>query len=221
MTIPIPHPWNLSPADAIAVQKQLAAHIDTQTAFDLKAVRLVAGVDVSVKDDISRAAVVVLTFPGLEIIEIAIAMQPASFPYIPGLLSFREGQVILHACEKLRSRPDVYIFDGQGIAHPRRIGIASHIGLWLNAPTVGCAKTWFIGDHASVGANRGDFEAMNYHNEIIGAALRTRAKVKIVYVSPGHLATVDCSRELVLQCATRYRLPEPTRQAHIAAGRIP
>jgi deoxyribonuclease V len=144
--------------------------------------------------------------------------MPTPFPYIPGLLTFREGEVILAAHAKLTRKPDAYIFDGMGIAHPRRMGIAAHMGLWLDAPTVGCGKTWLVGKHDPVGPARGDFEYMHHHGEVIGAALRTRDNVAVVFASPGNHATVDTAKELILRCATRFRLPEPVRAAHNAAG---
>lgn len=214
------HPWDLSPADAIRLQSELAAQIVTDQPLPLDAIRLVGGVDVSVKNDISRAAVVVLRYPQLDVIEVAIAERPVTFPYIPGLLSFREGAVILDAMRKLATTPDVFVFDGQGVAHPRRIGIASHIGLFLDAPTVGCAKTRLTGVHTALSAARGSWQPLVDRGETIGAVLRTRANVKPVYVSVGHRATLDTARELVLRCATRYRLPEPTRAAHNTAGAV-
>ncbi len=215
----IPHAWKLSPAEAVALQKSLASQVDTRTPIALDTISTVAGVDVSVKDEVSRAAVVVLTYPGLEVIEAATAQIPTPFPYIPGLLSFREGEVILAAQARLSRKPDVYMFDGQGIAHPRRLGIAAHIGLWLDAPTVGCGKTLFVGQFDPVGPRKGDFQWMLHRGEIIGAALRTRDHVAVVYASPGHRATLETARELILRCATRYRLPEPIRAAHNTAGR--
>jgi deoxyribonuclease V len=214
----IPHRWDLSPGEAIALQKALAAQVDTRTPLDLDGLQRVAGVDVSVKDNVSRAAIVVLTFPALEVVEAVTAQMPTPFPYISGLLSFREGAVILEAARKLRLRPDVYLFDGQGIAHPRRIGIASHIGLWWDAPTVGCAKTRLVGTHHEPGVEKGAYAALWHQGEQVGVVLRTRANVKPVYVSPGHRATLDTARELVLRCAVRYRLPEPVRAAHNVAG---
>lgn len=216
----IPHPWNLTPADAIALQKRLASQVDTSTPLDLDSIRLVAGVDVSVKDGISRAAIVVLTFPDLRHVETATARMPTPFPYIPGLLSFREGPVILEAARQLTVRPDAYLFDGQGVAHPRRLGIAAHLGLWLDAPTVGCAKTWLIGEYEEPGMERGAFSVMRHRGEVIGIALRTRGNVKVVYLSVGHRATLDTAGELTLGCVTRYRLPEPIRAAHHAAGQM-
>jgi deoxyribonuclease V len=214
----IPHPWNLTPKAAVALQRQLADLVDTSTPIDIDTLHLVAGVDVSVKNDMSRAAIVVLSFPDLSLVEAVTASIPTPFPYIPGLLSFREGAVILEAHKKLQSRPGAYIFDGQGIAHPRRIGIASHIGLWLDAPTVGCGKTWLCGDYGEVAAEKGAYSPLVYHGEEIGVVLRTRASVKPVYISPGHRATLETARELALRCSTRYRLPEPIRAAHNTAG---
>ncbi len=212
------HAWALTPPQAIALQRQLAAELVTDRPIDLAAVRLVAGVDVSVKAGLSRAAVVVLTFPGLEVVETVTAALPTPFPYIPGLLSFREGPALEVAFERLQRTPDVFIFDGMGTAHPRRIGIASHLGLWLNRPTVGCGKTWLFGQHAPPGPARGAWSPLVDAGQVIGAALRTRTGVKPVYVSPGHLADLPTAIELTLRCAPRYRLPEPIRRAHQAAG---
>lgn len=214
----VPHAWNLSPREAIALQKRLAGQVDTSMPVDVDSLELVAGVDVSVKNNVSRAAIVVLTFPGLEIVEAVTERIPTPFPYISGLLSFREGEVILAAHARLKHRPDAYIFDGQGIAHPRRIGIASHIGLWWGAPTVGCAKTRLIGQHDEPAPEKGSFTPLVHHGEQIGVVLRTRTNVKPVFVSPGHHATIDSAHELVLRCTTRYRLPAPIRAAHNAAG---
>lgn len=214
----IPHRWDLTPSEAIQLQKQLARQVDTQTPIDIDALDLVGGVDVSVKGNISRAAIVVLTFPGLELVEAVTAQMPTPFPYISGLLSFREGAVILAARARLSHAPGAYLFDGQGIAHPRRIGIASHIGLWWDAPTVGCAKTRLRGRHDEPGVKRGAYAPLIDSGDLIGVALRTRTGVKPVFVSPGHRATVDSARELVLRCTTRYRLPEPIRAAHNTAG---
>jgi deoxyribonuclease V len=212
------HAWDITPGEAIALQKTLAAEVIHNRPIDLDSVRLVAGVDVSVKDNVSRAAVVVLTFPGLEVVETALATQPTPFPYIPGLLSFREGPVLVEAFGKLGHEPDVFIFDGMGRIHPRRIGIAAHLGLWLGRPAIGCGKTHFIGDYAEPGDERGAFSDLTDKGERLGVVLRTRANVKPVYISPGHLADIPTAVELTLRCVTRYRLPEPIRAAHHAAG---
>jgi len=214
----IPHSWNLTPKDAIALQRELVEQVDTQIPINFETLRLVAGVDVSVKNDISQAAIVILSFPDLQIIEAVTAKMPTTFPYIPGLLGFREGAVILEAYKKLHNQAGAYIFDGQGIAHPRRFGIAAHIGLWLDAPTVGCGKTRLCGQYEEVGAEKGSYSVLVDRGEAIGAVLRTRTNVKPVYTSPGHLSTLDTARELILRCATRYRLPEPIRAAHNTAG---
>ncbi|MCB9455482.1 MAG: deoxyribonuclease V [Anaerolineaceae bacterium] len=212
------HNWDITPSEAIALQKTLAAEVIHDRPIDLDSVRLVAGVDVSVKNNVSRAAVVVLTFPGLEIVETVLATQPTPFPYIPGLLSFREGPVLVEAFSKLQHEPDAFIFDGMGRIHPRRIGIASHLGLWLGRPTIGCGKTHFIGDYDEPGSEQGAASPLTDKGERLGVVLRTRANVKPVYISPGHLADIPTATELALRCVTRYRLPEPIRAAHHAAG---
>ncbi len=214
------HTWNLTPAQAIALQKQLAAEIVSNHPIDLDSLRLVAGVDVSVKQDISQAAVVVMTFPDLQPVETVLASQPTPFPYIPGLLSFREGPVLVDAFAKLEQTPDAFIFDGMGIAHPRRLGIAAQMGLWLEKPTVGCGKSLLVGKYREPGNERGASSDLIDRGEMIGKVLRTRAGVKPVYISPGHLADLDSAVTLVMRCTTRYRLPEPIRFAHNSAGRF-
>lgn len=217
ITIYARHRWDLTPSEAIALQKELAPQIDTSTPLPLDDLQLVGGIDVSVKENVSQAAIVVLTYPALEVIERVNASIPTPFPYIPGLLSFREGAVIIDALRQLEHAPDVFIVDGQGIAHPRHIGIASHIGLWIDVPTVGCGKTRLTGTHEPVPPEKGAWSPLMHHGEVIGAALRTRDNVAPVYISVGHRATLDTARELVMRCVTRYRLPEPIRAAHNAA----
>lgn len=214
----IPHEWNLSPSEAIALQKQLAPQVDRRSPIDLNSLELVAGIDVSVKDNISRAAIVLMTFPDLEQIEAVTARMPTPFPYITGLLTFREGQVILAAHEKLRHEPGAYIFDGMGIIHPRRLGIAAHMGLWLNRPSVGCGKSHLVGEYEPPGPEKGSYSPLYDQGEQLGVVLRTRTNVKPVYVSVGHRATTDTARMLVLRCTSRYKLPEPIRAAHRVAG---
>jgi deoxyribonuclease V len=212
------HDWNLTPERAVALQKQLASELVTDRPIALDALKLVAGVDVSVKNDVSHAAVVVLAFPDLQPVETVTAAMPTPFPYIPGLLSFREGPVLETAFERLQHVPDAFIFDGMGIAHPRRIGIAAHLGLWLQKPTIGCGKTLLVGHYAEPGSEKGAYSDLIDRGQVIGAVVRTRTGVKPVYISPGHLADLPTSIELILRCATRYRLPEPIRRAHLAAG---
>ncbi|MCB9437429.1 MAG: deoxyribonuclease V [Anaerolineales bacterium] len=216
--MPIPHDWKLSATEAIALQKELAHQVDATTPIPLETMRYVAGVDVSVKNEVSRAAIVVLTYPDLEVVEAVTATMPTPFPYISGLLSFREGAVILEAHEKLTIQPDAYIFDGQGIAHPRRLGIAAHIGLWLDRPTLGCGKTWLIGAYTDPTTERGSYSPMVDKGDVIGMVVRTRTRVKPVFISVGHKATLDTAVELALRCTTKYRLPEPIRHAHNTAG---
>jgi len=214
------HDWNISPGEAIALQRQLTTEIISTQPIELASVRLVAGVDVSVKENTSQAAVVVLSFPDLQVIETVLANRLTPFPYIPGLLSFREGPVLEEAFENLQHEPDVFIFDGMGIAHPRRIGIASHMGLWLQKPTIGCGKTLLVGRFSDLPDERGAYSNLIDRGQVIGVALRTRAGTKPVFISPGHLADLPTSIELVMACTPKYRLPEPIRAAHNAAGKF-
>jgi len=164
--------------------------------------------------------VVVLSYPSLEILEIASTVDRVSFPYVPGLLSFREGPVLLKAFENLQQRPDIVLFDGQGIAHPRGIGLACHMGLFLDLPTIGCAKTKLIGTFAEVGQERGNFTDLFHKDAVIGAVVRTRNRVRPVFVSPGHRISLQRAIRIVLECCRGYRLPEPVRQAHLAVNRL-
>ncbi len=212
------HDWNVSPDEAIALQRQLVKEVIYDRPLNLDAIRLVAGVDVSVKDNVSQAAVVVASFPDLRPVETVLWQMPTPFPYIPGLLSFREGPVLEEAFRRLEHEPDVFIFDGMGRAHPRRIGIATHMGLWLQRPTIGCGKTLLTGKYVEPPDERGAQTDLVDRGEVIGVILRTRAGVKPVYISVGHLADLLTSVELVMRCTSRYRLPEPIRFAHNAAG---
>lgn len=212
------HDWNLTPKEAVALQNRLRAEVVADRPLDLAAVRYVAGVDVSVRDNVSQAAVVVLSFPDFAPVETALARRPATFPYVPGLLSFREGEVLVEAFEKLSLTPDVFLFDGTGYLHPRRIGIASHMGLWLGVPTVANAKKRLCGGNAEPGPEPGDWTPVIHKGETVGAALRTKRGCTPVFVSPGHLSDLDSSIALVMASVTKYRLPEPVRAAHKAAG---
>jgi deoxyribonuclease V len=214
------HPWDVSPARAVALQNELRGEVVSTQAIDLDAVRLVAGVDVSVKENRSNAAVVVMTYPGFQPVETVLAQRPTPFPYISGLLSFREGPVLEEAFEKLRTVPDVFLFDGMGIAHPRRIGIACHMGLWLGRPTIGCGKTLLCGRYENLGEEKGSAAPLVDKGETIGVALRTRTAKNPMFISPGHLADIASAAELVLRCSPKYRLPEPIRLAHNAAGQF-
>ena len=208
------HEWNLSPKAAIEVQKQLAYEVVRQDIFDAP-VKTVAGIDLGfdLKNDLCRAVVVVLKFPELELIESSEAILPVQFPYVPGLLSFRETPIAVKALEKLNVAPDLILCDGQGIAHPRRFGIACHIGLITNIPSIGVAKSLLVGKYESLGLVRGSISPLIHQNEEIGVALRTKDNVQPVYVSVGHKVSLETATNFVLQCAPKYRLPETTRLA--------
>jgi deoxyribonuclease V len=216
MTVKL-HNWDLTPEEAIRVQADLRQQL--VLTWDNRPVHAIGGVDVSVKTETARAAIVVLSFPDLKPMEAGVADAPLVFPYIPGLLSFREGPAVLLAWSKLKNKPDLLLFDGQGIAHPRGIGIASQMGLWLERPTIGVAKSRLYGRHAEVGPQRGDqADLLDKSGNLIGTVLRTREKTNPLYISPGHLTDVEHARQFVLDCSTGYRLPEPTRWAHKVAG---
>ncbi len=181
---------------------------------------MIAGIDISVSrfSGTGRAAIVILNYPDLEIREISVAEGDIDFPYIPGLLSFREAPLVLLAWKRLKTRPDLLMVDGQGIAHPRRLGIASHLGLLLNTPSIGCAKSRLIGTHDVLPQRAGSFRLLSDNGEVIGAAVRTKRAVKPLYISIGHRVELDKAISLVLDCCRGFRLPQPTRLAHIAAG---
>lgn len=212
------HNWDLTPEEAARVQMELRQHLILT--WDQRPVATIAGVDVSIKTESARAAIVVLRYPELTPFAAVTADAPLLFPYIPGLLSFREGPAVLAAWSKIQNKPDLLMFDGQGIAHPRGIGIASQMGLWLERPTIGVAKSRLYGRHAEVGPQRGDRAPLLEKNgNVIGAVLRTREKTNPLYISPGHLIDVEHATQFALTCSAGYRLPEPTRWAHkVAAG---
>ncbi|GCE47450.1 endonuclease V [Thermosporothrix hazakensis] len=209
------HKWNLTPEEAIALQRELAQRVILQD--HVGDVRFIAGVDMAIRKEteMARAAIVLLSYPELEIIEKHVHEEPLRMPYVPGLLSFREAPSLLEVFKKLRQRPDLIMADGQGIAHPRRIGIASHLGLWLNIPTIGCAKSLLVGKYNSkeLGEEAGSWVPLIDHGETIGAVVRTRSRVKPMFISPGHLVSLETSIRYVLATTKGYRLPEPTRQA--------
>jgi deoxyribonuclease V len=209
------HKWDLTPGEAITLQRQLAARIIREDR--LGEVRHIAGVDMAInkEHETARAAVVLLTYPELEIVERHVYEEPVRMPYIPGLLSFREAPAVLGAMQKLRRQPDLVMVDGQGIAHPRRLGIASHLGLWLELPTIGCAKSILIGHYNKVGpgAEAGSYVHLMDGQETIGAVVRTRTRINPMYISIGHRISLATSIHYVLACSKGYRLPEPTRLA--------
>ena len=212
------HNWDVTPSEAREIQQQLATMISTKNKIGV--VKLVAGVDISAPDKTgkARASAIVFSYPRLELIEVKAIKKEVTYPYIPGLLSFREAPLIIAACDTLKSDPDIIIVDGQGIAHPRRIGLASHLGLLWNKPTIGCAKSRLCGTHDMPSIERGDYTYLIDQGEIIGAVLRTRYGVTPVYVSIGHKIDLQEAIAWILNCCDGKRLPEPTRLAHIVAS---
>lgn len=213
------HDWSLTPEAAIALQQALRQEVVTTDQFGT--IRVVAGVDVGFESggSVTRAAVAVLSLADLQLQDRTIARRPTHFPYIPGLLSFREVPAVLDALEKLTIVPDLILCDGQGIAHPRRFGIASHLGLLIDLPTIGVAKSLLVGRHAELADQRGSWQPLLHKGETIGAALRTRPGTKPVYVSPGHRISLETAIAYTMRCTTKYRLPETTRHAHkLASG---
>lgn len=220
MFVRVLHSWDVTPTEAVAIQRELAPLVLREGDLAPADVRFVAGVDVSFpRGDITRAAVVLLGYPDLQVIETSVVDEPTRFPYVPGLLSFREAPAILAACATLRGEPDLVVVDGQGIAHPRRLGIAAHLGLLLDRPTIGCGKSILVGRHGPLGEEVGATADLVDRSEVVGAAVRTRGGVKPLYVSVGHRISLDVATRWVLALCRRYRLPEPQRQAHLAAGR--
>lgn len=201
------------------MQKRLASCIEREDRFE--SVQSIAGVDIGFEDGgaITRAAVVVLAWPGLAVLEEVVHREPTRFPYVPGLLAFRELPAALSAFSRLSRRPELVMVDGQGIAHPRRLGIAAHLGLWLDLPTIGIAKTRLCGRLGEVPERRGDWTPLVDGDEVIGAVLRSRQGVKPVFVSPGHRLSLSTALEWTLACLGRTKLPEPTRLADRLASR--
>lgn len=212
------HPWEASSSEALRIQKELAARVSREAAIG--EVRLIAGADVAAggRGHPARAAVVVLSYPALTLVETSTVEVPLRFPYIPGLLSFRESPVLVQAFEQLESIPDLVMVDGHGISHPRRIGIASHLGLLLDLPTIGCAKSRLVGQYEEVAPEPGSWAPLIDKDEVIGAVVRTKLGVKPVFVSIGHKVDLESAVSWVLRCCRGYRLPEPTRTAHRIAG---
>jgi len=220
------HNWPTTLDEAQAIQERMRAQVIATD--DFGTIRTVAGVDAGYEDDsegqtLARAAVVVLAYPSLDPLDYTVARQPAPFPYIPGFLSFREAPAVLAALDELRVRPDLLICDGQGIAHPRRLGIAAHIGVLTGLPSIGCAKSLLVGHHGPVPDERGAYVPLVHRGEQIGVVLRTRVGVKPVYISIGHRISLPTAIQFVMSCVTRYRLPETTRAADGLAshGKVP
>lgn len=220
------HPWGVSPSEAIVIQKDLHSRLILDEAP--QAIQTVAGIDVSFTRGQRRlfASIVVidLTRPYREsnrpfsIIETAVGSLEVDLPYIPGLLSFREIPVVLSAWKKLEHRPDCLVCDGQGLAHPRRMGLAAHLGLIVDRPSIGCGKTRLIGEYQAPGPNKGDRSSLVDREEIVGTVLRTRKRVKPIFISQGHRMTLEAAIKIILSCQVRHRLPEPIRMAHRLAN---
>lgn len=206
------HHWDVSPDEAIAIQQRLRAKIPVVEPIALDQIHTIAGIDASYRE-VGRAAIVVFSFPDLALIEHVTATREVTFPYVPGLLTFREGPVVLAAFERLRVQPDLLMFDGQGYAHPRRMGLARHLGVYLDRPSIGCAKSRLTGTYEEPGPEPGAWSPLMNRGEEIGRVVRTKARTKPLFISVGYQITLPLAVEVVLRCTRGYRLPEPTRIA--------
>jgi len=210
------HKWDINYNEAKEIQVELASRVVKEDF--LADVKTVCGVDISFKNGNANSAVVVLSFPQLLIIDYVVKIKKVDFPYIPGLLSFREIPPLMDAFQDLEIEPDLLIVDGQGIAHPRRLGLAAHLGLLIDKPIIGCAKSRLIGTHDMPDEIKGSYEYLYDKDEIIGAVVRTRDNVKPVYVSIGHKISLESAIDYIIKCSIGHRIPEPTRMAHKIAG---
>ncbi len=208
------HPWDVRIDEAIRIQESLRQRLVLETTFS--GLRSIGGGDVgySKEGDLLLGVIAVLSFPEMELLDAATAYGEIPFPYIPGLLSFREGPILIEAMEKLKVKPGAMIYEGQGIAHPRGFGLASHLGLWFDLPSIGCTKKPLLGNFASPGRSKGSFEWIEKKGEKVGAVLRTREGVEPVFVSPGHRIDLATSLQVILAACRRFRIPEPLRRAH-------
>ena len=212
------HSWDVTPREAVDIQERLRGKVSTSDSYT--EIRLIAGADVSYSrnENSVHAAVAVFSFPELRLIEQRTATVKTTFPYIPGLLTFREGPALIECFKKIDNIPDAIIFDGQGICHPRRMGIASHMGVLLDIPSIGCAKSHLFGGFRIPAAAKGSYTYIqDSDGAIIGACLRTRTGVRPIFVSIGHKVSLKTSVDVIMRCATRYRMPEPSRFAHTLA----
>ena len=219
-SFPLSHPWNVTPREAVAIQDKLRDFV--ALTWEQPYVSRIAGLDCSYAKGVDEgyAVVMVMDWPWLNELEVVWARGTISFPYIPGLLTFREAPLLLQAWEKLHHYPDLIFVDGQGIAHPRSMGLAAHLGVLLDIPAIGCAKTPLVGGGPLVGEIRGDFAPLLHQGKQVGAALRTRTGVKPIYCSPGHRIDLKIALQCVLDACRGYRLPEPLRRAHIRANQL-
>ena len=212
------HSWDLATRDARALQEELAGRVRLEPLAGLP--ETVAGADVSVRNERVYAAVILFRLADMKALEESTATGPSPFPYVPGLLSFREGPVLLEAFAGLSRAPDAVIFDGQGLAHPRRFGLACHLGLWLDLPSVGCAKSRLVGEHDEPGIEKGSFAPLRFSGRIVGDVLRSRRGVRPLYVSPGHKVDRTWSRRIVMATLGKYRITEPIRAADRRVGEL-
>jgi deoxyribonuclease V len=220
MNIPHLHDWPATPDEAVDLQRRLADRVDVSS--PLRSFEFVAGCDIAyhTEQPLLYAAVVLLRVSDLAVVETRTVTGRVTFPYVPGLLSFREVPPLLEAFAELSRAPDVVMLDGQGIAHPRRFGLACHLGLWLGLPCLGCAKTWLVGDYTAPGPAAGDTAPLTIGGEPVGAVLRSAARAKPVFVSPGHRIDIASAVAVVRATLSGYRHPAPTREAHMAANRL-
>jgi deoxyribonuclease V len=215
------HDWNLTPREAVELQKSLRQRVRVES-LGARRVEMVAGADISFNkfEPTVYAGIVVLRLPSLEVVEEVGVVSETHFPYVPGLLSFRESPSVLEAWSKLKTEPDAVMFDGQGLAHPRRVGIACHVGLIINRPTFGCAKSVLVGKYEEPAAERGEWTPLVDKGETVGAALRTKTRTQPIFVSPGHLINLAGAIDLTLASDGGYRQPEPTRRAHLLVNAL-
>ena len=213
------HPWNPSPKEAVAIQRRLFPFLNLEKLHG--PVRYIAGTDISFSrgSHIIWAGTVVFSYPDMKRIEEKWIKEKTEFPYIPGLLSFREVPGVIKALKRLDTEPDLILCDGQGIAHPRGLGLASHLGLVINKPTIGCAKSRLIGEFKEPGNRKGDHSDLIFRDRVIGAVLRTRTGVKPLFISQGNMITLQESLKIVIDCCLKYRIPEPVREAHLLVNR--
>jgi deoxyribonuclease V len=208
------HDWDVTPREAVELQKSLRERVRLTPLT--RPIETIAGTDISFNkfEPAVYAGIVVLRLPSLEVVEEVGVVSETRFPYVPGLLSFRETPSVLEAWAKLKTEPDAVMFDGQGLAHPRRVGIACHVGLLIERPTLGCAKSVLVGKYEEPPQERGEWSPMIDKGETVGAAVRTKNRVQPIFVSPGHMIDLPGAIKLTLECDGGYRQPEPTRRAH-------
>jgi deoxyribonuclease V len=213
-------PWTLDPERAVQIQKDLAGQVRIEPLE--REIRTIAGGDISFDrgSEVVHAGFAVLSLPDMEVVERKGVQMEATFPYVPGLLSFREIPALLAAWSLLETEPDAAMLDGQGLAHPRRMGIACHFGLFVDRPTLGCAKSLLVGQHEEPAPERGAWAPIVHRKQTVGAALRTRDKVGPIFVSPGHRMDLPAAIELALACGGGTRIPEPTRRAHLYVNEL-